>query len=129
MNHSTSKKEYSLKERAIFYCNAGENCSRAILKAGAEYFDIELSEDMLNSCNAISSGFGIGGICSGLVAGVMLLGLLFDDEEARQKSLLFFCYVQTELGGLNCCEIAGVENCERVMEIIGDVLQGLIEAS
>ena len=48
-----------LRERIRTYCQAGENCSRIILQAAAEEYDISLSQDMLASCNGISGGYGI----------------------------------------------------------------------
>lgn len=49
-------------------CAEGENCSRAILRAASEEYGFPLfSEELLKSCNAISAGFGVGGICSALL--------------------------------------------------------------
>ena len=71
-----------LKERVRAYCEAGENCSRIILQATAEEYGISLSEDILAVCSGISGGFGVGDMCSGLVAAVMALGLLFRDRKS-----------------------------------------------
>ena len=75
-----------LKERIKKYCQAGENCSRIILQAAAEEYNISLSQDILTSCSGISGGFGIGSLCSGLIAAVMVLGLLFVNSEYKVYS-------------------------------------------
>ena len=65
-----------LKERIRTYCGNGDNCSQVILRAVAEEYGISLSEELFCACRGIHGGFGINGMCSGIVAGVMALGLL-----------------------------------------------------
>ncbi|MFI3173862.1 MAG: C-GCAxxG-C-C family (seleno)protein [Bacillota bacterium] len=116
----------SMFEYTIAFCAEGANCSQAILQAGAKKFALQLPEEMLKSCSAISAGFGIGGLCSGIIAGVMLLGLVFDETTAHQKSILFFYTVQESLGSLNCCSIAGETNCHSAISVICESLESLI---
>ncbi|MCQ4936817.1 MULTISPECIES: C-GCAxxG-C-C family protein [Anaerotignum] len=114
-----------MKERAMALCMEGENCSRAILRAASETFGFPLSEELLMSCNAISAGFGVGGICSALVAGVMVLGILFPIEEAKQKSLILLCRAQGNWNCVDCCRLsARRENCN---DLIGEIAQMLEE--
>ena len=115
-----------LKERIQTYCQAGENCSRIILQAAAEEYNISLSQDILMACSGISGGFGIGGLCSGLTAAVMVLGLLFDEEEVKEKRILFFFLVQEKLGVLDCLRLS-TDDCSEILEIIGEILQKVIE--
>lgn len=117
----------SMFEYTLAFCEEGANCSQAILQAGAKKYDLQLPEEVLRSCSAVSAGFGIGGLCSGIIAGVMLLGLVFDETEAHQKSILFFYEVQDALGGLNCCSIAGETNCHHAMTVICTALETLID--
>ena len=115
-----------LRERIRTYCQAGENCSRIILQAAEEEYDISLSQDILTSCNGISGGFGIGSLCSGLIAAVMVLGLLFDEETVKEKRILFFFLVQEKAGVLDCMRLSSDE-CTELLEMIGEVLQEVIE--
>ena len=115
-----------LKERIRTYCQTGENCSRIILQAAAEEYDISLSQDILTSCNGISGGFGIGSLCSGLIAAVMVLGLLFDEETVKEKRILFFFLVQEKAGVLDCMRLSS-DDCTELLEMIGEVLQEVIE--
>ena len=115
-----------LKERIRTCCQTGENCSRIILQAAAEEYGISLSQDMLISCSGISGGFGIGSLCSGLIAAVMVLGLLFDEETVKEKRILFFFLVQEKAGVLDCMRLSS-DDCTELLEMIGEVLQEVIE--
>lgn len=118
-----------LKARIAAHCAAGENCSRIILLAAAEEYGFSLSEDILAACGGINGGFGINGMCSGLVAAVMVLGLLFDEEEIKQKRILFLIKAQVRFGGLDCCRLSALgDGCGTVLEEIAEILQEVIEA-
>ena len=58
-----------LKERIRTDCGNGDNCSQVILRAVAEEYGISLSEELFCACRGIHGGFGINGMCSGIVAG------------------------------------------------------------
>ena len=73
-----------LKERIRTDCGNGDNCSQVILRAVAEEYGISLSEELFCACRGIHGGFGINGMCSGIVAGVMALGLLCEEEELKR---------------------------------------------
>ncbi|MBO5150090.1 MAG: C-GCAxxG-C-C family protein, partial [Anaerotignum sp.] len=104
-----------LKERVRAHCEAGENCSHIILQAAAEEYGISLSEDILMACSGINGGFGVGSMCSGLVAAVMALGLLYDEEEIRMKRILFLVKAQEKFGGLDCCRLSALgQDCSNV---------------
>ena len=115
-----------LKERIRTCCQTGENCSRIILQAAAEEYGISLSQDILHSCNGISGGFGIGSLCSGLIAAVMVLGFLFDEETIKEKRIQFFFLVQEKSGVLDCMRLSS-DDCTELLEMIGEVLQEVIE--
>ena len=117
-----------LKESVRAYCNVGENCSRVILRAMAEEYHFSLSEDILAACRGIQGGFGINGMCSGLVAAVMVLGLLFEEEEIKMKRILFLLKAQEQFSGLDCCRLsARGEDCNCLLEEIAEILQDVIE--
>ena len=115
-----------LRERIRTYCQTGENCSRIILQAAAEEYDISLSQDILTSCSGISGGFGIGSLCGGMIAAVMVLSLLFDEETVKEKRILFFFLVQEKSGVLDCMRLSS-DDCTELLEMIGEVLQEVIE--
>ena len=116
-----------LKEKVQAFCETEENCCRILLLAAAEEYGISLSEDILFACSGISSGFGVGSICSALVAAVMVLGLLYEDG-AKEKRLLLLYRVQERLGSLNCGRLSAMgEDCRLILEEIAEILQESIE--
>lgn len=118
-----------MKERAITYCQQGENCSFALLHAASDVYGFPLSEELIHSCRAISGGFGIGGICSTLVAAMMILGILFDTEEAKRKRLFFLLEFHDTYHAFECPALsAGKENCNEMIGEIADLLQKQIQA-
>ena len=83
---------------------------------------------IMPACGGINGGFGIGGICSGLVASVMVLGLLFDEEEIKWKRILFLMSVQERYGSLECGRLSALQtDCNEFLEGIADILQEVIE--
>ena len=118
-----------LKERIRKHCGNGDNCSQVILRAVAEEYGISLSEELLAACRGIHGGFGINGMCSGVVAGVMALSLLCDEEELKLKRILFLLQVQNRFGGLDCCRLSALgADCSGVLEEIAEILQEVLEA-
>lgn len=118
-----------MRTRIEKWFHAGENCSRILLRAAAEKYEIPLSEDILAACGGIQGGFGICGMCSALVGAVMVLGLLFTEEEVRQRRIVFLWYAQERLGGLDCGSLSGKgEDCLPLLLEIGESLQEVIEA-
>ena len=110
-----------LKERIRTDCGNGDNCSQVILRAVAEEYGISLSEERFCACR------GIHGMCSGIVAGVMALGLLCE-EELKLKRILFLLRVQNRFGSLDCCTLSALgADCSGVLEEIGGILQEVIE--
>ena len=117
-----------LKERVQARWDAGENCSRTILLAAAEEYGISLSADILSACSGIQGGFGIGGICSGLVAAVMVLGLLFEEETAKVRRLQFLMQIQERYGFLDCGRLSLQKaDCSVLLSEIAEILQDIIE--
>lgn len=118
-----------MKEKAIFYCQSGENCSLALLKAASDTYHFPLSPEMISSCGAVTAGFGIGGICATLVAAIQILGILFPAEEAKRRRLFFLLEFREKFSALDCPTLsAGKENCTELIGEIAALLQSHIEA-
>ena len=116
-----------MKEKTIAYCRAGENCSLALLRAASDQYGFPLSKELIDSCGAVCSGFGIGGICSALVAAIMVLGILFDPEEAKKKRLFFLLAFREKFVAMDCPTLsAGKLDCTELMGEIGALLEETI---
>lgn len=117
-----------LKARIQALCKGEGNCSQIILQAVAEEYGLSLPQEVLAACEGIHGGFGIHGICSALVAGVMALGLLCDAEEIGQKRILFLLRAKETFGSLDCCRLSALgADCSFVLEEIATILQEVIE--
>lgn len=117
-----------MKECVMYWCGEGENCSRAILRAAAEKYGFPYTSELENSCAAVNAGFGIGVFCSGLIACVMVLGMLFDEEEAKARRLDFFMKFREEYGSFDCGSLSGNRpNCIELMGEMGRILEACIE--
>lgn len=117
-----------LKERIRRLAAAGGNCSQILLQAAAEEYGLSLPQELLAACGGIQGGFGINGICSGLVGAVMALGLLCGEEEVRQKRILFLLRAQERFGGLDCCRLSAEgTDCIALLEEIAALLQEVLE--
>ena len=117
-----------MKEKTMAYCRAGENCSLALLRAASDQYGFPLSKEMVDSCGAVCSGFGIGGICSALVAAIMVLGVLFQPEEAKKQRLFFLLAFREKFGAMDCPSLsAGKLDCTELMGDIAALLEEVIE--
>ena len=117
-----------MKEKTMAYCRAGENCSLALLRAASDQYGFPLSKEMVDSCGAVCSGFGIGGICSALVAAIMVLGVLFQPEEAKKQRLFFLLAFRETFGAMDCPSLsAGKLDCTELMGDIAALLEEVIE--
>lgn len=110
-----------MRSKAIFYHKQGYNCAQCLLKAAEDRFQICISCQCLASCSAVNSGFGIGGMCSVLIAGIMVFGILFDDATAKRLRLALLNSFQEKHKGINCGQIKRMGVSEDCDEIIGDV--------
>lgn len=117
-----------MKQKALYYHENGCNCSFAILKAGAEKYHVNLSEEAEQGCCAVSSGFGVGSICCALVGAVVLFGLLFSEEKAKLLRMQLFVLFHDKYETLNCCAISAQrQDCMEVIADVADITEQLIE--
>lgn len=118
-----------LKAHIRKICMDGEGCSRILLRAAAEEYGFSLPPELLDACSGINGGFGIDGLCSGLVAGVMVLGLLFEEDEVKGRRILFLLRAQERFGALDCCCLSAAfqGDCCGLLEEIAEILQEIIE--
>lgn len=117
-----------MKEYVKAYCAARENCAFAILHAAAEKYKFDLSEELKDSCAVLQAGFGVCGTCGALVACLMVLGILFSENDAKRIRLFLFLQFQEKYKGFDCCTIStGRLDCTDVMMDIAELLEEQIE--
>lgn len=116
-----------MKNKALQFYRQGYNCSQCILKAAECKFNIPVSKQSLNCCAAINNGFGIGGMCSVLIAGVMVFGMLFDEQTAKRLRLRLLDDFHSKFKGINCGHITKgrdeIDSCEDIIGEIADMIE------
>lgn len=119
-----------LKERVRAHSDAGEDCARIILLSAAEEYSLALPQMLLSACTGLNAGFGINGICGGLIGAVMALGLLYEEEAVKAKRIQFLSAAQERFGALDCCRLSALgsgKDCCELLEEIAGLLQDVIE--
>jgi hypothetical protein len=115
-----------LGEKALSYYRQGYSCSACILRAGGKLYKLKIPPEIYDMCQGVNNGFGIGEMCSVIVAAVLLLGLIYKDEKLiKQKRLLFLSGMQEKFGSLNCGKLK--KNCSETIREAGNLLEKIIE--
>jgi len=119
-----------MKEKALHFYAQGYNCSQCILKAAETVYSIPVSRQSMSICSGISTGFGVNGMCSVLIAGVMALGLLFDEgtvKRLRVKLLTRFHerFRSMDCGALKAQRQSGM-HCEAIVGEVASLLETII---
>lgn len=120
--HKINKGGDNLKDLAVFYYNEGYNCSQCVLKAFEDKFSYTVDQSLYESLNAVSTGFGVGSICSALVGGVIIFGLVFDKITAQRARLKLLANFEAYYNTLNCSGLnnarTGYGSCERIISSV-----------
>lgn len=114
-----------LKDMALKYYRRGENCSQCVLRACNEKYGLSFSEDCFSMCGGIWGGFGVGSICSVLVACIMIIARMCPQDTARKRIQMIDRF-NSELGGINCGKIRKGD-CEKIIRASCDILEEIIE--
>jgi C_GCAxxG_C_C family probable redox protein len=129
MLYREKRREECMKDKVLEYYYQGYNCSQCILKAAEQKYRIPISKQSINLCKGISNGFGIGGICSVIVAGIMILGALLDEETLKIARLKLINAFQDKYSCLNCSQIKkniGLNTCETFIVEAADIIDAII---
>ncbi len=120
-----------MKESAIYFYRQGYNCSACILKAAEKHFDKTIPKQSYWMCQGINTGFGIGGMCSVLIAAIMVFGFLFDNETVKRLRIKLFNEFKETYPNMNCSELLkerrSGEKCETVVGFIAELTEKLIK--
>lgn len=113
-----------MKEKTLSYYRQGYNCSQCILKAAEQIYRIPISKSSMDMCSGVTGGFGIGGMCSVLIAGIMVFGLLFDKDTVKSMRVRLLDEFNEKYGDLNCCCLRKHRKAGHMCEeIVGDIAQ------
>jgi len=119
-----------MKDKALEYYRQGYNCSQCILEAAKQKYKIPISDQSIKLCNGVCNGFGVGGICSVIVAGIMVLGLLFDEKTVKRLRLKLITEFQNKFSYINCSQLKesmGKYSCDKFITEAADLIDKIIE--
>lgn len=114
-----------LSQRAKYYYKNGYNCSQCILKACGDVYNIKINQQCIDMCKVVNNGLGVGSMCSVLMACVMVLGLLFDEETAKSKRIIFLAQFSERHKNISCSKLK-TSDCTYVVTEAADLLENII---
>lgn len=116
-----------MKDQAIQYYQQGYNCSQCILKAAEERFQVSVPSQSFHMCSGIRMGFGIGGICSALVGGIMVFGLMFEEEAVKRLSIKLLTMFHERFDTLQCSKLKNQRDQQAICDSIVGEAAAIIE--
>lgn len=121
----------AVKSKAVHYYKEGYNCSQCIVKAAEKHYRIKGTEQMNKSLSGICMGFGVGCMCSILVGGIIVFGLLFDEETVKRMRIKLLDEFTKEYGSINCCVLKNRQgkgsDCEDLVFAVAELVEEIIE--
>lgn len=114
-----------LGDIAVGYYRAGYNCSQCILMASKDHYNIEFCDNCVKMCCGINNGFGFGGMCSVLIACIMVLSSLIPEDIGRNRIL--FAEDFNRLNGSMYCGKIKADDCETVIKNACNLLEKYIK--
>lgn len=120
-----------LKKKALYFYNNGFNCSQCIIKACESVYNIPISRQAIKMCSTVNNGFGVGGMCSVLIAGIMVFGILFDEDIAKSKRIKFLSEFQEKHKDINCAQLKSERKhgsrCEELIGEVSDLIEKIVK--
>lgn len=127
-----------LKDIAKKYYHNGYNCAEAMLYAGNEYYQLDLSPQTYKLMAGFGGGANIEDICGVVSGSIALLGIIFVEKRASESKEIkeitqdFINRFKEEMGTINCKELKGLyreekEKCSPIVEKGAVILENIIE--
>lgn len=114
-----------LGQRARQYHNSGYNCSQCILMAFGDIYKVSISEQSLKMCSTVNNGFGVCGMCSVLVASIMAIGIMFEEDMAKRMRIKFLAEFSKKHKSMNC-NVLKTQDCGELIVEVGELLESVI---
>lgn len=119
-----------MKEKALKYYLQGYNCSQCMVMAAGEYYNINVTDEMIDALNGVNIGFGVGSICSVLVGAIMAFGLMLNEEATKRARIkLLDLFAQNNGGNISCPSLKNrgkAGGCEELVCSIAKMTEQII---
>ncbi|MEA4816358.1 MAG: C-GCAxxG-C-C family protein [Lachnospiraceae bacterium] len=113
---------------AMRFYEEGANCALCIIKAAESKGYIKSSQSLEKSTEAITGGFGYGGLCSAIAGAMFVLGIVFEPEEARNIRIKLLCEFEEKFKTLNCSKLTEKYcDCKCIVSFIAFKTEELIK--
>ncbi len=119
-----------MKNAVLRYYLKGYNCSQCILKAAEAAYGVSASKSGMQMCQGVTTGFGVGEMCSALIACVMVLSLMFDEDTVKRLRIDLLTQFQDRHKTLHCGKLKSERTgrqCEKLIVEIGEMMDNIIE--
>jgi len=101
------------------------------MKAADNCYELKLNRSALNMCEGINNGQGVGSVCSVLLAGIMIFGLLFDEDETKIARMMLLNKCCEKYGSLDCAVMKkwrkNGKNCEDIIFDVSNMVGKIVE--
>lgn len=119
-----------MKNLALKHFQTDCNCSQCIIKAFEEKYNYPVNREIYKSLSAVNSGFGIGTVCSALIAGIMIFSTVFDEQTALRARLKLLSIFKQRFGTINCSSLFpsknGFNGCENIISVAADLTEKIL---
>jgi len=94
-----------------YYFDQNYNCAESVLRAGNEYYGLELHDRDMILVAACGAGIQVGSTCGALLAGASILSMRYVEARAHESAdikpvvTLMTEKIQAKLGSVFCDEI------------------------
>lgn len=116
-----------LKNKALEYYKQGNNCSQCILKACNDTFFLNLPRECYMLNGGIYNGFGVGSVCSVLVACIMVIAYMYPQDNGSLRMKMTDGFAQ-KMGSINCGKIR-CQDCSHIICCACDILEEIINSN
>ncbi|NTU42466.1 MAG: C_GCAxxG_C_C family protein [Nitrospirales bacterium] len=119
------------------------NCAEKILHGANEVYDLGIDREALKLARGLGGGMGIESVCGALSASVLVMGKLFAEAEAQDKTKPdntrvkelareFFSAFQGEMGEMNCKPLKERYftkdlKCRGIIEKAAEILDAIVQ--
>lgn len=119
-----------MEKLAVQYYQDGYGCSACIIKAAEHKYGIKLDSKAYKMLASINTGFGVGEMCSVVIACVMVLGLIYGEQDYKKPRLVFLNEFQQQFGSTNCTYLLRYRKedtmCQNLVESAAKLLDKVI---
>ena len=95
--------------------------------AASGHFGFALPDECLKMCRVLNAGLGSGLLCSAIIAGIMIFGLVAEEKNtAKKMRIKFLSEFNQKHRCLNCADLIS-EDCEQLIGDTAIMIQEIIE--